>query len=221
MDAPLPILYSFRRCPYAMRARMALFSAGIPCRLREVVLRDKPAEMLEASPKGTVPVLVLPGGKVVEESFDVMRWALEQRDPEGLMALSPGEREEAEALIAETEEEFKPNLDRYKYANRYEGAEPEEHREAGLAFLQRLEARLGDEPFLFGTKKSYADIAIAPFVRQFAFVDKAWFDEQSLPGVQRWLENFLSSALFAAVMKKYPQWKNGDPEPLFPPEDRA
>ena len=206
-----PILYSFRRCPYAMRARMALAVSDTPVRLREVVLRDKPEEMVAASPKATVPVLI-DGGAVIDESLGVMRWALDKRDPEGWLASA----DEAAALIEENDGPFKHHLDRYKYAARYEGADPEEHRAAGMAFLQTLEARLKNSPFLSGERRGFGDIAIFPFVRQFRIADNGWFDAAPIPNVRRWLETLVSSGLFTAVMKKYPAWKQSREEFAFP-----
>lgn len=223
MSQTQPILYSFRRCPYAMRARMAIAQAGIVCRLREVVLRDKPQEMLDTSPKGTVPVIVEPDGRVIEESLDVMAWALAQSDAAGWLSPERGTRAEMDAMVAECDGPFKHALDRYKYPNRYdaEGIVRDEQKALGLGFLQRLDAQLQDRQNLFGTRVSYADIAIFPFVRQFANTDRTWFDALPLPRLQRWLETHLGSALFKSVMPKYPQWKTGDAEPDFPALDAA
>ena len=196
----IPILYSFRRCPYAMRARMAIAASGTPVRLREILLRDKPDEMLAASPKGTVPVLV-DSGKVIDESLDVMRWALARNDPEGWLARKD------DALIKENDGPFKHHLDRYKYSTRYEGADAEEHRAGGFRFLQALEAHLADNDYLHGNERSFTDIAIFPFVRQFRIADKDWFDAAPIPNVQRWLKTLTASALFQSVMEKYPLWK--------------
>ena len=197
------VLYSFRRCPYAMRARMALSVSGAQYEHREVVLRDKPPEMLEVSPKGTVPVLVMATGEVIEESLDIMRWALAQGDPEGWL-----ERRD-EALLETNDGPFKHHLDRYKYATRYEDVDPEEHRAAALAILRTLETRLEETAFLRGEKRGFADIAIFPFIRQFANADRGWFDAQDLPKLQAWLEGLVTSELFASVMAKHPQWKAG------------
>ncbi|MGB0683999.1 MAG: glutathione S-transferase [Magnetovibrionaceae bacterium] len=211
-----PILYSFRRCPYAMRARLALSVSGQVCSLREVVLRSKPPELLAASPKGTVPVLVLPGGDVIEESLEIMTWALTRNDPEGWLAPVQAEPEEFKALIAENDGPFKASLDRYKYPTRFEDVDPLEHRAEGLRMIEGLEERLGASCYLYGDCFSLADAAIAPFVRQFANTDRAWFDSLHLPGVHRWLSAFLESDRFIAIMGKYPAWENGQNEPLFP-----
>lgn len=219
MSDPRPILYSFRRCPYAMRARMAIARAGIECRLREVVLRDKPAEMLEASAKGTVPVIVEPDGTIIDESLDVMAWALRQQDAGDWLKPEIGTRADMEVLIAECDGPFKHALDRYKYPNRYEdeGVVREDQRALGLDFLKQLDAQLDGRVNLFGDRVSYADIAIFPFVRQFANTDRTWFDALDLPRLQAWLEAHLESDLFKSVMPKFAQWKTGDEEPVFPP----
>ena len=214
-NAKLPILYSFRRCPYAMRARMAIAASGQACRLREVVLRDKPQEMLDASAKGTVPVLVMPDGRVIDESLDIMLWSLGRADPNGWVAADLDQRTEVLDLITRCEREFKPHLDRYKYANRYEGADPGEHRAAASVFLNELQSRLEAQDQLFGTEISIADIAIFPFVRQFANTDRDWFDAQAWPDLRRWLDVHIDSERFQRIMKKYPRWQSGDKEPVF------
>lgn len=205
----LPILYSFRRCPYAMRARMALAVSGQNVRLREIVLRDKPDEMIEASPKATVPVLVA-NDEVVDESIAIMRWALGRNDPEAWL-------ENADfSLIEENDGPFKHHLDRYKYSTRYEDVDALEHREAGVEYLRKLEAKLDDAPYLAGQKRGLADMAIFPFVRQFRIADMDWFDETDLPNVQRWLSELMESEIFKSVMKKYPTWKESGEEFAFP-----
>lgn len=217
MEAPnLPILYSFRRCPYAMRARMSLVSAGIRCELREVVLRDKPAEMIAVSPKATVPVLQLPDGLVIDESIDIMQWALAHGDPGGWLRPESATIEEALDLIEETETKFKPHLDRYKYPDRYPGEDAIVHRSACSRFLASLEERLADSPYLFGNEPCIADIAIFPFVRQFANTDRDWFDASVLLNMQVWLQKLITSPLFEKAMKKYPQWRNEHKAVFFP-----
>lgn len=206
-----PILYSFRRCPYAMRARMSIASSGTQTRLREILLKDKPEEMLVASPKGTVPVLV-DGEEIVDESLDVMNWALKQNDPEDWLSRKD------DALIGENDGAFKHHLDRYKYSTRYEDADAETHRAAGFEFLQKLEARLADSAYLHGDKRGFSDIAIFPFVRQFRIADKDWFDAASIPNVKRWLKTLMESDLFKSVMEKYPLWKETGEEFGFPPQ---
>lgn len=201
-----------------MRARMAIAAAGIECRLREVVLRDKPAEMLEASPKGTVPVIVQEDGSVIEESLDVMAWALAQNDAETWLSPDHGTRADMDKLVAECDGPFKRALDRYKYPNRYaqENLVREEQRALGREFLATLNARLDGQAQLFGDRVSFADIAIFPFIRQFANTDRTWFDAQDLPHLQAWLAGHLDSPRFRQIMPKYAQWKTGNNEPVFP-----
>lgn len=201
--SPLPVLYSFRRCPYAMRARLALTVSQQDCALREVVLRDKPVEMLELSPKGTVPVLHLPDGQVLEQSLDIMRWALARHDPEGWLTLERGNLAEMEALIADCDGDFKHHLDRYKYSVRYgPETDPLYHRGEGAVFLGRLNERLKGQSQLFGARPSLADYAIFPFIRQFANTGREWFDAQPLTDLQAWLSGHLSSDIFQSVMRR-------------------
>lgn len=196
-----PVLYSFRRCPYAMRARLALTISGVEMEHREIVLRDKPAHMLEISPKGTIPVLQLPDGSVLEESLDIMHWALGQNDPESWLG-------GFEAGLIETNDgPFKHHLDRYKYDTRYEDADPLEHRAACAEILAGLNERLQVQPYLSGQSRGFNDAAIMPFIRQFANSDRAWFDAQNLPALQAWLKAWLDSELFAKVMAKHPLWQ--------------
>lgn len=208
----LPILYSFRRCPYAMRARMALLVSGQQVELREVVLRAKPQALLDASPKATVPVLVLANGDVIDQSLDIMRWALQHKDPEEWLAGDDAD------LIAANDGPFKHHLDRYKYPSRYD-EDPLAHREAGLAHLmlldRRLDGRLDGHMHLCGPDRTLADIALFPFVRQFAATDTAWFAAQALPGVQRWLDRLVQSDLFAAAMLRLAPWQPGDEAIIF------
>ncbi len=199
------ILYSFRRCPYAIRARMALAYAGVTCELRELLLRDKPADMLRHSPKGTVPVLITKSGQVIDESLDVMLWALEQHDPENWLL----DATHSTQLIAQIEHEFKPLLDRYKYADRHPEMSEIEHREKTLPQLKALESLLKENDFLIRNSISLADVAIFPFIRQHAFVDKGWFDQQPLPHLQQWLHRFLESSLFSHVMHKFKLYNDG------------
>ncbi len=206
MTDQIPVLYSFRRCPYAMRARMAVFASRQSCSLREVVLREKPQEMLNASPKATVPVLVLPNNHVIDESLDIMLWALKKNDPENWLS----DKDTALDLVSQNDGPFKHNLDRYKYGTRYKGEDSTMHRQQGEVFLQKLDNMLSQTTFLLGPCHSLADTAIFPFIRQFANTDRDWFDQQKLPALQRWLADHLESPLFKNVMKKYPQWKTGD-----------
>jgi glutathione S-transferase len=204
------VLYSFRRCPYAMRARLALAISGTICALREVKLSAKPPAMLLASPKGTVPVLVLPSGKVIDESLDIMRWALALHDPEGWL-----ERDDPD-WIARNDGPFKQDLDRYKYPERHH-ADPLAHRAQGLDFLRAIDSRLAITGQLGGAQRGLTDAAILPFVRQFASVERAWFATQPLPHLQHWLSVHLESALFQQVMMPIASWSPEDPPTFFPP----
>ncbi|ONH50309.1 Glutathione S-transferase [Pseudomonas cedrina] len=191
-------LYSFRRCPYAMRARLALRYCGVPVRIIEVSLKDKPVEMLALSPKGTVPVLSV-DGEVIDESLAIMQWALARHDPDDwLLQDDPA----VLALIAENDQGFKYQLDRYKYAERYPEQSREDYRAAGEVFLRKLEQLLAEREYLLADHPSLADMALAPFVRQFAHVDREWFAGAPYPNLQRWLEWFLNSPLFIGVMAK-------------------
>ncbi|AZE61512.1 MULTISPECIES: glutathione S-transferase [Pseudomonas] len=192
------LLYSFRRCPYAMRARLALRYSGVAVRIVEVSLKAKPAEMLALSPKATVPVLSLEG-RVLEESLDIMQWALAQHDPDDwLLEGNP----EVLALIAENDQVFKHHLNRYKYPERYPEQPMEHYRAEGEVFLQKLENLLANREYLLADHLSLADVALAPFVRQFAHVDREWFATTPYRRLQAWLQRFLESPLFIAVMAK-------------------
>ena len=208
----LPILYSFRRCPYAIRARVTLLYSGIPVELREVVLRDKPPEFIAASPKATVPVLVPAHGPVLEESLDIMHWALAQNDPDGWL---DADRLATQALIEDNDGEFKKSLDAYKYSNWHPEKTTEDHRTACEPFLHELESRLQEQAYLLGSKMSLADIAVAPFVRQFAHVDFDWFEATSYTKLKYWLQQFKELDFFQAAMCKYPAWRAGDPVTVF------
>ncbi|MEM9705662.1 MAG: glutathione S-transferase [Pseudomonadota bacterium] len=212
-DAQAPILYSFRRCPYAMRARLAIAASGAEVRLREILLRDKPQDMLAASPKGTVPVLVLNDGQVIDESLDVMRWALAKSDPHGWLDT---DESTASALITMNDGPFKRDLDRYKYSTRYPDADRDTHRAAGKRFVDMLDKRLSAAAFLLGEKQSFADIAIFPFVRQFRIADQDWFDGQDFLRVQDWLQHHIEHPLFLHCMKKHPLWIETGDEIAFP-----
>ncbi|MFK8043833.1 glutathione S-transferase [Congregibacter sp.] len=212
--AALPLLYSFRRCPYAIRARMAVAYSGAQVELREVVLKDKPAAMLAASQKGTVPVLVLADGEVIDESIDVMRWALSHADPDGW--LPRDEDSTGASLIAENDGSFKILLDKYKYADRHPEHDAKWYRDEACEFLERLEQCLKKNDWLSGSTKGFADIAIFPFIRQFAGVDREWFDQAPYPALRAWLDRLLGVSLFTRVMKKYPQWVPEQPPEIFP-----
>jgi glutathione S-transferase len=204
-----PILYSFRRCPYAIRARLALRAAGVPVVLREVVLRDKPAALLEISPKATVPVLQRPDGGVLEQSLDIMRWALAASDPQDW--LRAGEDEDVRMLTALNDGPFKQALDRYKYAPRHPERPAHAWRDDGIALmLAPLNARLAAHRFLLRDTPSLADMALVPFVRQFAAVDPAWFDGAPLAPLRAWLRALTATPLFESVMVRHPAWRPGD-----------
>ncbi|HEX4551247.1 glutathione S-transferase [Pseudomonas sp.] len=191
-------LYSFRRCPYAMRARMALRYSGVAVEIVEVSLKAKPAEMLAISPKGTVPVLDA-DGRVIDESLEIMRWALAQNDPDNW--LLGGDSRIAE-LIETNDQMFKVHLNRYKYAERYPEQPMEVYRAEGAVFLQRLDELLTGRDYLLTEHPSLADIALLPFVRQFAHVDREWFAQTPYVRLQGWLQRFLESDLFTSIMKK-------------------
>ncbi len=217
MPELLPVLYSFRRCPYAMRARMALVSAGIKMELREVHLKNKPQPMLEASPKGTVPVVVLPDGTVIEESMDVIHWALDQNDPENLKKdWSEEATAEMEEWITYNDKVFIKALAAYKYPDRFPGTNKEEARADAEEFLQKIEDRLQTRKFLFGDRCSWGDIALLPFIRQFAKVDEGWFDGAPYPKLQSWMKGFLESEAFEKVMLRVDPWEpEGDAAPVI------
>ena len=216
----LPVLYSFRRCPYAMRARMAVTYAGLKVELREIELKNKPSTMLDLSPKGTVPILVLPDGQVIEESLDIMFWALSKNDPEDWRQIEAAANQKESAanmpdLIAFNDGEFKYWLDKYKYADRHPDHTPEYYRTQTLPFLSRLEELLSQSDFLLGNSISLADVAIMPFIRQFASVDSNWFAQINYPLLQQWLKAFLDSNLFSRIMQKYKPWQAQDAPTVF------
>lgn len=222
---PLPVLYTFRRCPYAMRARLALVASRVNCEIREVALRFKPPELLAASIKATVPVLVLPGGAVIEQSLEIMRWALAQSDPQDWLKLQTGSLEAMLALISENDEDFKRHLDRYKYPSHYrlEHADADQafaqaHRAKASTWLLGLDSRVGRFGWLFGASPSLADMAIGPFIRQFARTDTEWFEAQPWPCLTTWLARWESVDGFEPMMKKYPPWQSGQPRVIWPAE---
>jgi len=200
-----------------MRARMALWVSRTPVVLREVVLADKPPDLLAASAKGTVPVLVLPDGRVIDESYDIMKWALTRCDPEGWLGV---DLTAADALIDRNDNEFKPNLDRYKYPQLFpeqsdRQSDSESGRDAGLAYLHTLDSLCAGRPFLFGDRISIVDVAVAPFVRQFAQVDAEWFESSAGQSISAWLAGFTASTLFQSVMRKYARWSPQDRVTVF------
>jgi len=217
IESNLPVLYSFRRCPYAMRARLAIASSGIQTELREVVLKDKPAALLKLSAKATVPVLQTVGGEIIDESLDILVWALDQHDADNwYQNLNENQKKQASQLINNNDGTFKYYLDRYKYADRYPEQTELYYRQQGEKTLAELEALLNQNGCLLTTHWTIADIALLPFIRQFAFVDKAWFEQSPYPALRKWLEHFLQSDLFKRIMLKYPQWHEADEPTLFP-----
>lgn len=215
MPTALPVLYSFRRCPYAIRARLALAHAGLACELREVNLRAKPQELLDASPKGTVPVLVLAHGQVIDQSLEVMLHALRSNDPDAWLAPTTGTLEEMLALVARNDSFFKQALDRCKYPERHSAEEVNQAQADALTWLAALDDQLADTGYLFGQNPSLADMALRPFVRQYARIDEAQWAEQPWPHLQDWLQRWIDSALFAEVMETYPGWVTGTRGPTF------
>jgi len=209
----LPILYSFRRCPYAMRARMAIHISSQKCEIREVLLRDKPPSMLEYSSKGTVPVLVLQSGEVIDESLDVIDWALNMNDPDNWQRSKNNEK--TKELIKINDGEFKYHLDRYKYSKRYDNEDPEFHRKKCLSFIEKVNSELQNSKYIFDDAISYIDISLLPFIRQFRIADNEWFDELPYENVKSWLSNFLNSELLKSIMSKYDIWKEGDEVTIF------
>lgn len=203
-----PVLYSFRRCPYAMRARLAIYYSGQTVELRNILLKDKPASMLAASPKGTVPVLVHPSGRVVDESFDIMLWALRGHDPHRMMPETAAALHAARELIGQNDGPFKSSLNRYKYHVRFPDHPQGTYRREGETFLETLEARLA-APYLHGETHGLADIAIFPFIRQFANVDPDWFKAAPYPKLRAWLNGLVGSRAFTEIMKKRPIWRPG------------
>jgi glutathione S-transferase len=202
-----PLLYTYRRCPYAMRARMALLIAGIAFDAHEVSLRDKPPDLLARSPKGSVPVLLLPDGQVFEESWDIMGWALARPDTQGWWTTA--QTPENLAWLASNDTDFKHSLDRYKYPERYGEADRNRPRDEALStFLVPLASRLDKSKFLGGSEPCATDIALFPFVRQYAAVAPDWFAQLPIPPLQFWLANWLSSVLFHHCMHKMPSQTN-------------
>lgn len=203
----LPILYSFRRCPYAMRARAALIASGRRVELREIELRNKPAAMLAASSKGSVPVLVLPDGKVIDESWDIMLWTLRQHDPKRWLGREESRVQATLPLVLENDSTFKHNLDHYKYPDRFPGNQQSVYRSEGEIFLAKLEQRLRVTTCLLDTTFTLADAALLPFIRQFAAVEPGWFSAAPYPAIRAWLKTYISSEIFALIMQKFPVWQ--------------
>jgi len=234
----LPILYSFRRCPYAIRARLALKYCGAQYLHREILLKDKPKHMLKVSSKGTVPVLVLPADvscngftteelesnsgtancQVIDESIEIMRWAMCENQSRHTansnewIVCHPMSIEEINTLIEQNDFEFKSQVDKYKYSIRYPEHPQAFYLEQALPFLEKLEDILSNSPYLGGSQFRFSDAAILPFVRQFSMVEPKEFNALPLPKLQQWLVNSLESDLFLSVMHKFPQWKAQNPQ---------
>ncbi|MDT0602239.1 glutathione S-transferase [Thalassotalea castellviae] len=216
----LPILYSLRHCPFAMRARLALFKAKRTVVLRDIVLSNKPQEMLDASPKATVPVLVLSDGTVIEESLDIMLWAFQHQDPADFLHKNESDghickNKEMMALISTFDVQFKACLENYKCAKRYHEANLIECRQACEVYLLQLEQRLTEHQFLISNHESLADIALLPFIRQFARIERQWYLQAPYPKVREWLNKYLQSALFTKVMAKHPLWQKNQAPLIF------
>ncbi|PHS18554.1 MAG: glutathione S-transferase [Kangiella sp.] len=216
-----PILYSLQHCPYAMRARMGILLSEQVVHLRAIVLKNKPTEMLIASPKGTVPVLVIKNeagssSKVIDESLDVMLWALKQSDPTNLLySHQPEMLDEMLNLISLFDTEFKSNLENYKSAKRYHDTNKVEHRESCEVYINQLEQRLSQSQYLMGKSLSLVDYAILPFIRRFAKIERQWYLSSPYPKLQKWLKSHLESPLFSKVMRKYPLWLENHEEVMF------
>ena len=212
----LPIIYSLRNCPFAMRARIAIYKSQQPVLLRDIVLKDKPQEMLVASPKGTVPVLITPNGTVIEESFEVMLWALSMSDPDDLLFSGDDEMlASMQTLIYRFDNEFKRCLENYKCAKRYSETNVIECRQACEAYIAQLEQLLTAHQYLMADRESLADIALLPFIRQFARVERQWYLQAPYPHVRQWLNHYLQSKMFSKVMTKHQLWLPNRSDLLF------
>ena len=211
-----PTLYSFRRCPYAMRARLALRLCKIECIIREISLKAKNIEFLKVSPKGTVPVLVLPNGKVLEESLDIINWSLEQNDPNNLKVDDEVTKKINDKYIQLFDKDFKFHLDRYKYSSRYNISNSEIHRNKARNILTEINSMLEGKDYIGGQCMSLLDISILPFVRQYRIADINWFDNHlGLRNINNWVNIFLNTEILASIMTKYKVWEKEDPPILF------
>jgi len=208
-----PVLYSFKRCPYAIRTRISLILSKTKCELREVLLKDKPESMLNASPKGTVPVLIKNNGTVIDESIDIINWLISRNNFFG-----PNKYDDfIEEMIKLFDNEFKFHLDRYKYSTRYNKDKELFHRNKCSEILNNLEEKITSNPWLLGSSVSKLDVCILPFIRQFRIANEEWFDDnEQFKKINETLKYFLEWEVFQIAMKKYPQWKQGDKEILFP-----
>jgi len=196
---------------------MAIHTSQIKCELREVLLRNKPKEMISISPKGTVPVLLLDDGTMIEESIDIMKWSFSLNDPLLILKEYQEKKNEMDRLIQLFDSSFKNYLDRYKYSNRYENEDPIGNRDLAIQILDTIEGQINNHNLLYGDRFSFVDMAILPFIRQFRIADTDWFDnDMALPKIQQWLNKFLNSNLYLAVMNKYKVWENNAPVVYFP-----
>jgi len=213
----MPILYSFKRCPYAMRARMALYLSNTVVELREVSLRDKPQSMLEISPKGTVPVLILDDGNVIDESIEIIEWCIKKKKNIFTETLNSDQELFTEDAIKLFDEKFKFHLDRYKYATRYEDVDEIIHRESCVEILKTMENKISNKIFFYTDHLNKIDICILPFIRQFRIANPEWFDNHiEFPKVQKWLDNFLKSSILEEIMVSHEVWKKNNTAIFFP-----
>ena len=212
MKIKYPILFSFRRCPYAMRARMAIKLCNLKCEIREINLKSKHELFLKLSPKGTVPILLLQNGTVIDESLEIIEWAISLQDPLNLMPKHQNIYQDDITLIKKIDNEFKFHLDRYKYSSRYEDASANEHKLKARDILVDLNSILENKKWLRGKEPTLSDISILPFVRQYRIADIEWFDEKlDLPNIKIWVHNFINSSMFINIMTKNKTWETNDP----------
>ena len=205
-----PILYTFRRCPYAMRARFAIRSSNIVVEVREIKLQEKPSKFLKSSPKGTVPVLITNSGQVLEESLDIIYWALNKNDPHKWLAKGKLKNQDVTKLLDDLENKFKPNLDKYKYPNRFSGVNRYLYRDKNLCFLKKLNSHLENNKSLNCEHLTLLDYAIFPFIRQFRNVDQEWFDKLNFSFLNKWINQILDSQDFSSIMNKFKKWEPND-----------
>lgn len=205
-----PVLYSFRRCPYCMRAHMGLKNAGLKIQLREVDLKEMPEEALAISAKATVPLLVMPDTSVIDESWDILKWSLEQNDPDNWLGENKQFLLEAEMLVETNDFSFKDELDHYKYADRFPENSEQHYRAACEEFIEELEDMLCENTYLLADQITIADIAVFPFIRQFSLVDITWFEQSPYPMVRQWLEQLIAGELFQNIFQKHSNWQMGD-----------
>lgn len=212
----LPVLYSLRNCPYAMRARLAIYAAKQQVQLRDLVLSNKPAEMLAVSPKGTVPVLVTASNQVIDESLAIMQWAFSQSDPDDYLdSKTPNALAEMLAAIEIFDHEFKGHLEKYRCSKRYHEPSLIADRQQCERYLASLELRLCQYQYLMSDKPSLADLALMPFIRQFARVERQWYLQAPYPKLRQWLNGYLQSRMFSKVMEQHPLWLDAKQVVIF------